>query len=349
MKPALLAVGALLLSLNAYTVASDQQQAMPKLSERLQNLFAQTKPVCFGRYVMDVPVETELLWGFQEVPSKIIVHLNEASKMMAYAQSQRDKEAKRSKTAEISYFGVGPVPNSFEVISYQDHIAKKYGGVSAYTFIALEPHLFEWTGKKLIAPLIKGLRVRNLDEIPKDSGICIDHGFIADNTGNFQEIIDAGLYLPSYPDVSFSVSSNKEASITDGNELTLLQKIAKQKGFLNFDYPKLSTLREGKRQVYIWQGEESLARRKDGSHDFAWESTDRRQNTLYPTLDAKLFSKVAANRVGAAQQASLSDAEMLALWDKLLGSLRFRVDAPPTQTSSLSSVSPRSHSTGLQR
>ncbi|MDF0604332.1 T6SS immunity protein Tli4 family protein [Neisseriaceae bacterium TC5R-5] len=320
---------------------------MPELSVRLQRLFAQTKPVCFGRYVMDVPVETELLWGFQEAPSKITVYANEVAALKEHIKNYQAKILATDKTAEITYVGSGPTATSWEIRYFRDDTAKEYKSEAAYTFVTAGQHLFGLLGGKSIATVVKGLRARSPDDIPTDPGLCIDHGFIADNSGSFQEIIGAGLFLPSYPDVSFSVSSNKGASITNGNELTLLQKIAKQKGFLNFDYPKLSTLREGKRQVYIWQGEESLARRQDGSHDFVWESSDRRQNTLYPTLDAKLFSKVAANRVGAAQQASLSDAEMLALWDKLLGSLRFRVDAPPTQTTQkplLPSTSPASHS-----
>ena len=110
--------------------------------------------------------------------------------------------------------------------------------------------------------------------------------------------------------------------------------IAEQKRYLGGRYPKLTTLREGKRTVGIWQGEESLVRRADGTHDFEWEAVSKERSTLHPArIGAKMYTKVAANRIGAADQASLTDDEAIALWDRLLDAVRFRVNAPPTQTS----------------
>ena len=45
-------------------------------------------------------------------------------------------------------------------------------------------------------------------------------------------------------------------------------------------------------------------------------------------MNAKLYTKVADNRVGAAEKTVLSDDETVALWDKLLGGLKFRVQVP---------------------
>jgi hypothetical protein len=41
-----------------------------------------------------------------------------------------------------------------------------------------------------------------------------------------------------------------------------------------------------------------------------------------------MFTKVEHNMVGAARRASLSDDEAVALWDKLLSGLKFRVKVP---------------------
>jgi hypothetical protein len=41
-----------------------------------------------------------------------------------------------------------------------------------------------------------------------------------------------------------------------------------------------------------------------------------------------MFTKVEHNMVGAAKAASLSDDEAVALWDKLLSGLKFRVKVP---------------------
>lgn len=41
-----------------------------------------------------------------------------------------------------------------------------------------------------------------------------------------------------------------------------------------------------------------------------------------------MFTKVKDNLVGAAKKASVSDDEAVAVWDKLLSSLKFRVRVP---------------------
>ncbi|TDF63314.1 T6SS immunity protein Tli4 family protein [Cupriavidus sp. L7L] len=332
---------ALTISLAALLLAGCQSHAYPEknmsepaaLSPRLQALFAKTKQVCFGRYVMEVPAEAKQLWGFQEFPGEIVTHVGAAGHMKEMAEGYRAKELAKSKTAEITFFGPGATINSLQIRSFESDIAKQYGAEETYTFVSAGPHLFEWSGGRKNADLIRALRPRDNAYIPTAPGVCIDHGFVADASGTFQEIFSAGIRLPSFPDVSFSVDSNKLATVDDTGDVGLLASIAQQKKDLGHRYPKLTTLREGKRTVGVWQGEESLVRRADGTHDFEWEAVGKERTTLHPAwINAKMYTKVAANRIGAADTASLSDEEAIALWNRLLDGVRFRVNAPPTQT-----------------
>lgn len=301
------------------------------LTPRLAVLFAKTKTICFGRYALEVPEEAELLWGPHEVPSRIEVHPGEAGNMQIVAEAFRARVLAKDSTAELTYFGPGPSRNSVQIRWFADRLAKRVGAASGYTFVAAGNHLFEWRGISKIKTLIPVLRARDNNEIPRVPGICIDLGFIPDDTGAMQEIVSAGIQLPSFPDVSFSISSNKTASIDD--ERGLLASIARQRSFVGDLYPKLTTLREGKRNVGIWKGEESLVRRADGAHDFEWEVVGQERNTLHPAVfGVRMYTQVDADRIGAADHASLSDDEAVALWDKLLDSLRFRVNAAPTVT-----------------
>ncbi|MGH8783884.1 MAG: T6SS immunity protein Tli4 family protein [Cupriavidus necator] len=324
--------GLLLAGCQSFAYPENKMSEPIALSPRLQTLFAKTKPVCFGRYVMEVPAEARLLWGFRDFPGKIITHVGAAGQLKEVAETYRAKELAKSKTAEITYFGPGPTRNSIEVRSFESENAKAYGVEEYMTFVSSGPHLFEWFyGGEELAPLVHGIQARDNADIPTAPGVCIDHGFVADASGSYQEIFGAGIRLPSLPDVSFSVDSNKLASV-DG-EHGLLTSIAEQRKYLGSRYPKLTTLREGKRTVGVWQGEESLVRRADGTHDFEWEAVGRERTTLHPAvIGAKMYTKVAANRIGAADQASLTDEEAVALWDRLLDGVRFRVNAPPTQT-----------------
>jgi hypothetical protein len=151
-------------------------------------------------------------------------------------------------------------------------------------------------------------------------------------------MVNIGIVIPSLPDVSFSVSSNKNAYGDYSPEefekiqrpkLSLLARIKEAQDDQGIHYPSRTVLREGKRNVQHWRGEESLIRRKDGTHDFEWALVGTPRDIANPSeFSAQMFTKVEHNTVGAAKSASLSDDEAVALWDKLLSSLKFRVKVP---------------------
>ena len=112
-------------------------------------------------------------------------------------------------------------------------------------------------------------------------------------------------------------------------ELSLLGRIDLAQKKQGKNYPSRTLLREGKRQVQHWHGEESLIRRTDGVHDFEWALVGKPKDIANPSvLEVKMYTKVAHNMVGAAEASSLTDEEAIALWDKLLAGLKFRVKVP---------------------
>ncbi|CAJ0706407.1 hypothetical protein LMG19089_04096 [Ralstonia edaphis] len=328
-------IGGLLLAGYASTAFAEKNMSEPVvMSPRLQKLFAKTKHVCFGRNVVEVPAEAELLWGFQEFPAKIVVHVGEAGRLKEMAESYRAKVLASSKTAEITYFRLEPSSNSIEVRSFEDKYARQYGLEAHMTFASSGSNLYEWfTGGKELGRLLHGLRARKNTEIPTAPGVCIDHGFIADSSGSFQEIFGVGIDLPSFPDVSFSILSNKDAS-TDGDP-GLIERHYDAMGKVT--PTGVTRLQLGKREVNGWKGEQVLLRR-DGiekgvfAHEFLWASIGKSGSALNPaSVDIQLNTGVKASRT-LAQPSSLTDEEALALWNRLLDSVRFRVNAPPTQT-----------------
>ncbi|RZM25622.1 MAG: hypothetical protein EOO88_18645 [Pedobacter sp.] len=113
------------------------------------------------------------------------------------------------------------------------------------------------------------------------------------------------------------------------DELPLLARIKSAQKTQGALYPKRDVLREGKRDVQHWHGEESLIRRPDGTHDFEWAFVGTPKDVTNPSeYGVAMFTKVAHNMVGAAKAASVSDDEAVALWDKLLSGLKFRVKVP---------------------
>jgi hypothetical protein len=306
------------------------------MSKRIDLLFANSKLLCFGRYVLTVPVDSRLAFGrdFPTLPNKA----KDIEKVMAAAQA---KILSANDTAEITYFGKGPAPNVWLIRSYDSVSAKELELEGFDTYFAVGPHIFVSGGgtaesKKVTAETIlrrtveiaKNLRLRQPDEVPTDQGLCHEYGFTRDSSFS-SALSQVGLHMAALPDVVFSVESNQAASTEGSNGHGLLKRIADRKREVGSSYPKLTTLREGKKTVHGWAGEESLVRYPDGTQEFRWMFIGVSGNVARPALlDVTMHTKVEADRVGAATASSLSDEEAIALWDKLLEGLKFRVAVP---------------------
>lgn len=331
---------------------SYKEKAVPevvKLSPRLQALFAKTKLLCFGRYTLQVPDEAQLIWGSSWFPSDIGIVKGGPNALKHRVESDIAKLKGADETAEITYNKEGPIEGSWQIRYYESESAKKFGLHFFDTYVNMGDLSFilggsvddgqtEASAAAREALRAKSIRLRAPNEVPTEPGYCIEHAFMADDLYSDQEMVSAGIYIPSLPDVTFSISSNKDAygdyspeefEKTERAELSLLARIKQAKDDQGIHYPSRTVLREGKRDVQHWHGEESLIRRKDGTHDFEWALVGKPKDVANPSeFGAQMYTKVEHNTVGAAKAASLSDDEAVALWDKLLSGLKFRVKVP---------------------
>ncbi|WP_426086614.1 T6SS immunity protein Tli4 family protein [Janthinobacterium sp. PSPC1-1] len=320
-----------------------------KLSKRLETLFLKTKIVCFGRYALEVPQEAQLISGGTTILSEIKTIPGGITEKNERIAEEIERIKKSDRTSEIIHNGKGPIENSWQLQYYDGEFSKEGGRLIFKTYIIKGNHIFILDGStrkgEAIADSIgnqmvraNNLRLRDENEVPKEPGYCVKNGFMSDNKYDSQEMADAGLYFPSFPDVTFSITANKNAygdyppaeyDAKVRGKLSLLARIQEAKDQQGKNYPPRTLLREGKRDVQHWHGEESLIRRTDGVHDFEWTLVGTPRDIAYPAvLEASMYTKVAHNMVGAAEAASLTDEEAIALWDKLLSGLKFRVKVP---------------------
>ena len=320
-----------------------------KLSPRLRTLFEKTKFLCFGRYAIEVPQEAQLVWGSASFPSNIDIISGGIEKAKLRADKNIGKLKREEDTAEITYNGPGPIEDSWQTRYFEDEYKKKRNALFFDTYIskgeitfvlgdAIETGETESTVIARQLAQARSLRLRAAEEVPTEPGFCIEHGFMTGDRYGDSEKVNAGIYLPSFPDVTFSISSNKDAYADypkaefeqmKRDELSLLGRIKGAQNMQGVLYPKRDVLREGKRDVQHWKGEESLIRRPDGTHDFEWAFVGTPTDVANPSsFGAAMFTKVKDNLVGAAKTASVSDDEAVAVWDKLLSSLKFRVKVP---------------------
>ena len=353
-KIALLSIAIIAMAfLSAYTKKNtDKEITMPenfKLSKRLETLFLKTKIVCFGRYALEVPQEAQLISGGTTILSEIKTIPGGVTEKNERIAEEIEKIKKSDRTSEITYNGKGPIENSWQLQYYDGKFSKEDGDLFFKTYVIKGNQIFILDGSRRKDETIEdatrnqmvranNLRLRDENEVPKEPGYCVKNGFMSDNKYDSQEMADAGLYFPSFPDVTFSITANKNAygdyppaeyDAEVRGKLSLLARIQEAKDQQGKNYPPRTLLREGKRDVQHWHGEESLIRRTDGVHDFEWTLVGTPRDIAYPAvLEASMYTKVAHNMVGAAEAASLTDEEAIALWDKLLSGLKFRVKVP---------------------
>jgi hypothetical protein len=107
-------------------------------------------------------------------------------------------------------------------------------------------------------------------------------------------------------------------------------------------FSRIKVFRRGPRQVGQWTGFEVLVRkpaqeREGESHEFAFLSQGEPKDPLLPVLDVQLNTGVEGNQIGA-KRPSVTDEEAIAIWDRLIGTIRVR----PTGDANAASVLPDS-------
>lgn len=313
---------------------------------RIDRLFEKTKTLCFGRFVVDVPASAAVINGPQTVggtikslPNGVATLHGLVSKRVAELQAVKHEDVAGSMLRQVVD---GPTPDSKTVISWASSHATYLTSVQGY--LGVSPHGFIYEGgvgslgkRKLddettvLQQIATHLRARDPADIPKEPGVCLDVGFIADDTGKFQEIFGIGLRFPELPDASFSISTNKDAQQGDSFDARRAEarRAALMVPELASAFSKIKTLREGKRKVQQGDGSEALfSRPLDGApgrwHEFQFEYAGKRFDHRNPSWDAALFTGVQRDQAGSVAS-GLSDDEAIALWDRLMSSVRLRV------------------------
>lgn len=322
-----------------------QRQNMTTPSPRIESLFEKTKSVCFGRFIVDVPLNASIVYGPAEVVYETGYLAGQASSIARridehLVEVEKDRRF-ISDVAKMPAFGtiaVGTVPGHRLVVGSSDGV-----GYNVVSFIPVGPDLYiqraNWVStdsdelKETIDELnmVAGYFVPRADgEVPSDDGMCIEGGFIPLPLSH--ERISIGVRLQEFPDVHFSVMAHKNQNrIPEASDLeTLLERaerVAKMQG-LGATYANITTFRRGPRQLREWEGYEILARKPvfkndTDAHEFRFRSVGAINDPLRPELDVQLDTGVRKNQK-AALRPSITDEEAVALWDKLIGTIRVR-------------------------
>lgn len=315
---------------------------MEARSQKFEKMFEKTKIVCFGRFVMEIPERVTLVYGDATVNGDIKFYRDDSEKipeMLAARLSEIEREQKLIPDYSLSNFPLvgkvidGVVPGQKTVFGIANSISYKI-----HSYIPVGNDLFIYDSKAFpenneipfINTVANSLRSRAEGEIPVAPGICLDSGFISIDP-TFEKI-SIGLRFHDFPDVHISIDARKNQDyLMEGGGLKESREAARIRaeahGFGGF-FSRIKVLRESQRQLGAWAGEEILTRRpayKDdtNAHEFRFFSLGEVDNASHPMLDIQLDSGVKGN-AKAKIKPSITDAEALALWDRILPTIRLR-------------------------
>lgn len=325
------------------------------LPSRLQLLMNKTKTVCFGRFLMDVPNSTDVMFSNIFMPQRIDLIPNGADHIKAEAE-QFKKELKSTKAIYLDHT---PLFLSEDEINYPyGRIITGYADFQSLTDIKIQGYfILSNNGFSIKVPAFKREKKDRIDEmirmakrvrfpgnerIPDEAGNCVGNGFLVDapNTkkDDYEESITVDFVLKEYPDTHFWISispSNPNSSHPDSLNEEIDHAI---RNSTSLDEIKALILtqffRRGKRDLHDWKGvEEVLTRLPYGTapryHEFEMRYAGVRSDPLKPHVNITLRTGFLENHSDPIEP-SLTTEEVIALWDYLTSTIRVR----PTGTAS---------------
>lgn len=321
-------------------------------THKLGKIFEDKKTICFGRFLIDVPLNSVVVYGPAEAPVPIVrlpqasEHFSEVlAEKLLEIESQREFVfgSLKGKDSMLGKVMDGQLNDQKIIFGVRKSTGDDY---QVHSYLRVKDKIFvtsifsdasELEYKKVVERLngiSKLISDRSDFQLPLSPGICIDGGFVADSRELINESITLGIRLKEFPDVHFSISTTMKNSLVESDSLEPRLLRAEKEARLNGNgnwYSRIKVFRRGEAKIDNWVGYQILARKppqdaQKESYEFAFLSQGEPKNPYLPVLDVKLQSGVLNNRVGQIKS-SISDEEALELWDRLTESIRRRPTA----------------------
>lgn len=287
-------------------------------------------PHCIGRLLLDTPVDSENYYSYQNYKGWNIEFKPNASHItLNHMMQEKEKELKeeRHSTENSRYIETEKINNNLIVVtSRSDPVTVDFKQVDAFFFIDKGIFLFNSEARNSYhSNLLTELKTITLDQLkkraqsdaPQAAGFCIDGGLIQSGSNDHESILFGGR-LKQYPGVSFSIQTQALAQ-GDEPEESLGARVKGAMALASGLFTDLKVLRSGSKKAGGFSGEE-FAYFEDGGCNFDWEHTGKPGRQEAPRI---------AINLEASQEAmeNITQQELLALWDAMLGTLRIRPGA----------------------
>lgn len=294
---------------------------------------------CFGRYLLDLPsghsVKMNYVVGGASVEVRRPVSEREFSALVAESEA-RLRERPHRDGGRMLRERVDFDPHRIFLSSWFSPNSRATNQDTLYSLLADNSvmHIFsvESSGSNpgkaqdYMRRLAKNIDYRGGGDVPREPGFCIEQGLVTLSKLNKEEVA-AGIKFPGRPGLTIGFTSY----VTGAPDKPLLRRASSTPPGYEGASAGMKSLRRGDRNIGPVKGQELLVRGDAGgkrSYEFLWESQGEKASVEHPFLSLRMTTTDETGKSGEILDAPFeSDAEALALWDSILGSLRLRPGA----------------------
>lgn len=315
----------------AGTFKEDKKMTQIPIQER--------KTHCLGRHLLDLPANATLDARYTVGDSKVETLHGLSERELKHMLAAREGELSTKQHDEMGRMLVDRKnisPDRVLITSWVSPNSRYLHKMELYSLFPearvlqkivgeTSPEYFE-KGVQYFSSLSQALRYRGAAEVPTEAGFCINFGVVMRSVLNKEET-SATIRISGLPGLTF----NYMAYVTGKPDRELLRRVASAPPAYEGTRSGMKMLRRGERNVGSIKGQELLVRGDASgkhSYEFLWESQGQRASLEHPFLSLRMTTTDESDENGEIMDAPFeSDAEAMALWDSIIGSLRLRPGA----------------------
>lgn len=292
---------------------------------------------CIGRFLVDLPLDAEIIGARYEYAFATVeqqpMDRDAFRKEVNALESRLTNEQHKSGTALLLQ---KMVPNDdTRVFGYWgNEVRSSVVEISGYRWIDGIRYVIHKRASRdklenaiaKMSETLAILRTRGSDT-PSAPGFCIKHAFFADSGRSDNESLNTRYRLKGHPDIVIDLATKINAGAPPESLLSRKPSVFSALGILGATLGGVQNLKEGDRPIRDYPGQEWLLKAPNdhgqSAHLFTWEAPGVHANAFRPQIRVDLQS---GNFDGGLdpRPISMTDKQMLELWDKILNSLRLR-------------------------
>ena len=317
----------------------------------MKNLSQKMKTVCVGRLSIELPTEAVVQFTPARIAGVDIVSLpgyteqqlrsdvSELEQTLALQKNEYDRPSMEQKlVVDAINFGSTliyhsrskPIPimsNGVDVPGTEEGIIVQAFGIKDSVGFNFKGRLASPRSEGNLIKLVKQFEVMAAGTIPAHSGFCVEQGIVRDPlTADDNETITMFASVRGYPDVAIRLDTAVNGQRIQDSLLTRDAENSNKREYASH----FKSLGKGSRRINGIFGEEVLDRVKDfngtSSHAFMWVGLGRMNDILAPKITLEI--ETGKGRPGEPVNSSLSDDEVLELWERISSSLKIRATSP---------------------